>query len=51
LPQPATASVAATIIATRVGRIPRVSRLKVVIASYLALKSTRPSSPAPRLPR
>lgn len=49
-PQPATASVAATTIATSVGRKPRISRL-LVIASYLTLKSRRWTWPGPRLLR
>lgn len=51
LPQPATASVAATIIATSVGRRPRAEKWSVVIASYLTSKSTRSSRPALRLLR
>lgn len=50
LPQPATASVAATTIATSVGRKPRISRL-FVIASYLTLKSRPSTWPGPRLLR
>jgi hypothetical protein len=50
LPQPATASVAATINAISVGRSPRSWRLAVVIVFYLTLNSKR-STPAPRLLR
>jgi hypothetical protein len=50
LPQPATASVAATINAISVGRSPRSWRLRVVIVFYLTLNS-RPSMPAPRFLR